>query len=122
MKLIKYKFLSHEINHGTEDEPNIEQILNDCEIRCSEENFESNYASALSEAVGEIIVEDIPESTEEQISKLKGQLESTDYKIIKCSEVQMVGGELPYDIATLHAERQAIRDRINELENCGEGA
>lgn len=57
------------------------------------------------------------ESAEEQISELKAQLGSTDYKVIKCSEAQMAGEELPYDIAALHAERQALRDKINELES-----
>lgn len=116
MKIIKYKFMT-EINHGTEEEPNIVQTFNDCEIQCSDSVFESNYAIAQKEAYnGEITVEDIPESPEDQISKLKAQLESTDYKIIKCSEAQLVGEELPYDIAALHAERQTLRDRINELE------
>jgi hypothetical protein len=55
-------------------------------------------------------------STEDQIASLKTQLSSTDYKIIKCSEAQLLGEELPYDIASLHAERQALRDKINELE------
>jgi hypothetical protein len=55
-------------------------------------------------------------SVEEQIAALKEQLSSTDYKIIKCSEAQLVGEELPYDITALHAERQAIRNQINELE------
>ena len=56
-------------------------------------------------------------TTEEKIAELKTQLSDTDYKIIKCSEYQLVGKEAPYDIATLHAERQAIRDEINELES-----
>ena len=55
-------------------------------------------------------------STQDQIADLKRELESTDYKIIKCSECQMLGLEMPYDIAALHAERQAIRDKINVLE------
>lgn len=55
-------------------------------------------------------------SAEEQIAELKKQLDSTDYKIIKCSEYQLAGAELPYDIAELHAQRQALRDAINELE------
>lgn len=63
----------------------------------------------------------VPEPTEEQIkqmriSQLKEQLASTDYKIIKCSECSLVGIDLPYDIAELHAQRQALRDEINELE------
>ena len=52
-----------------------------------------------------------------QISALKVQLSETDYKIIKCSECQLAGLELPYDIAAIHTERQAIRDQINTLES-----
>lgn len=52
----------------------------------------------------------------EQIAELKEQLASTDYKIIKCSEASLIGEELPYDVAELHAERQALRDQINALE------
>ena len=55
-------------------------------------------------------------TVEQQIADLKAQLSATDYKVVKCSEAQLAGEELPYDIAELHAERQVIRDRINELE------
>lgn len=54
---------------------------------------------------------------EQEIEQLKAQLTETDYKIIKCSEYQFAGLELPYDITELHEERQAIRDRINDLQN-----
>lgn len=62
-----------------------------------------------------------PEKPEEEIKKeeiaaLKEELAATDYKIIKCSEYSLAGQVLPYDIAELHARRQALRDRINELE------
>lgn len=53
---------------------------------------------------------------EQEIINLKKQLAETDYKIIKCSEYQLTGLETPYDIVSLHAERQTIRDRINGLE------
>ena len=49
------------------------------------------------------------------INQLKSELETTDYKIIKC-EYQLAGLEAPYNVAELHAERQAIRDKINTLE------
>ena len=67
-------------------------------------------------------IQKCPEPTEEQlkqsrIAELKYQLNSTDYKIVKCSECSLAGEELPYDIAALHAQRQALRDEINELEN-----
>lgn len=63
----------------------------------------------------------VPAPTEEEIkqariAELQSQLASTDYKIIKCSECQLAGEELPYDIVALHAERQALRDEINELQ------
>ena len=52
----------------------------------------------------------------QEITSLKRELEATDYKIIKCSEYQLVGIDAPYDTAELHTVRQALRDRINELE------
>lgn len=57
------------------------------------------------------------EIDQERIIELKNELNATDYKIIKCSECSLAGEELPYDIAALHAQRQALRDEINELEN-----
>ena len=79
MKLIKYKYLSHEINHGTEEEPNIEQILCDEEVRCAEESFEVNYAIAQRVAVGEITVEDIPDedTPPSQLDQLEAQVTYT---------------------------------------------
>ena len=57
-KFIKYKFLSAEINHGTEETPDIEQILLDVEIKCpTQASYDANYPIAEKEAVGEIIVE-----------------------------------------------------------------
>lgn len=50
------------------------------------------------------------------IQELQQKLADTDYKIIKCAEYQLTGLELPYDLAQLHAERQPLRDQINELE------
>lgn len=63
----------------------------------------------------------IPEPTEyeqmqERIVRLKQTLADSDYKVIKCAEAQMAGAELPYNITELHAERQELRDMINELE------
>lgn len=39
-----------------------------------------------------------------------------DWKIIKSLEYQLIGKEIPYDINELNNERQAIRNRINEIE------
>lgn len=50
------------------------------------------------------------------IESLKSELQESDYKVIKCSEAMAVGAEMPYDMASLHNERQALRDKINKLE------
>ena len=50
------------------------------------------------------------------IELLKKRLAESDYKIIKCAEYQLNNMDMPYDIPSLHAERQAIRDKINALE------
>ena len=57
------------------------------------------------------------EKQKAEVGGLKKQLEETDYQIIKSSEYQLLGLELPYDLAELHTKRQVLRDKINELEN-----
>lgn len=44
-----------------------------------------------------------------------GASEIGDWKVAKYQEYILAGLEPPYDIAELHAKRQAVRDRINEL-------
>lgn len=51
-----------------------------------------------------------------EIEKLKAQLASTDYKVVKLAECLAIGSEMPYNAQELHQQRQAIRDRINQLE------
>ena len=61
MKIIKYQLMTG-VNRGTEEEPNIVQTFNACEIRCSDDTFEANYAIAKAEAYnGELTVEDVPD-------------------------------------------------------------
>ena len=52
-----------------------------------------------------------------EIEHLKSKLQESDYKVIKCAEAMAVGAEMPYNVASLHKERQALRDKINELES-----
>lgn len=53
---------------------------------------------------------------EQRIWQLKDLLAQGDYKIIKCAEAQLTNEPMPYDVATLVAERNAMRAEINELE------
>lgn len=80
-KVIKYKFLSCEINHGTEENPDIERMVLDKEILCKTEAiFEFSLPIAVKEAYnGEYIVEDDGEgeeiSPEQRIAELEEALD-----------------------------------------------
>ena len=51
-----------------------------------------------------------------EIEILKSELQDSDYKVIKCAEAICLNAEMPYNMTALHKERQALRDKINELE------
>jgi len=53
---------------------------------------------------------------EQRIWALKDALAQGDYKIIKCAEAQLTNEPMPYDVAELVAERNAMREEINTLE------
>lgn len=48
--------------------------------------------------------------------RLTSELASTDYQVLKCYEASLTGAPMPYDVETLIASRQAIRDQINQNE------
>lgn len=56
------------------------------------------------------------QAVRKKIQALKDSLIESDYQVTKCYEASLIGEELPYDIAALHAKRQSERDKINELE------
>jgi len=51
-----------------------------------------------------------------QIADLKNRIAASDYKVIKTYEYTLMGEQTEYDMETVHAERQALRDQINILE------
>lgn len=120
MKVIKYNLCSiipKVIDMGEELEPKtvMEEILTPVMLEWSEANEKIAKAEAYN---GEYTIKDdgMELTAAEKIAELKKQLSATDYKVIKCAECQLLGQEMPYDVAALHAERQAIRDEINKLE------
>lgn len=76
------------------------------------DDLESNYPIWLDEARNK----ENAEIARIEIEKLQQELNNTDYKIIKCSEYQLAGLQIPYNITELHANRQLLRDKINELQ------
>lgn len=82
-------------------------------------DYEYKYTAVVSKA-----------KIEQSISLLKQQLADTDYKVVKNMEYQMamMTSVEPntiildlYDPKELHNERQALRDKINELEQLLKG-
>lgn len=93
----------------------VEQTSNAIYRGCKHLNLTESQIAEFSERLG---LNKPKESTpQEQIKSLKFQLTSTDYQIIKCYEYSLVGMELPYDVETLHEEREALREQIRELES-----
>lgn len=125
MKVIKYNLCSVvtqskekprvDENSPIEYEYFTEEILTPVIMGWNEINEETAKREAHN---GEYTIEDdgVEKSKDEQIAELKEKLSATDYKVIKCAECQLLGEEMPYDVEALHAERQAIRDEINKLE------
>ena len=63
---------------------------------------------------------DVQDDNSQEIANLLSSLSSSqspigDWKVAKCYEYSLAGLPMPYDIADLHAKRQAVRDRINQL-------
>lgn len=61
------------------------------------------------------------QNKESQIQALISQLQAPtsdigDWKIVKCYEAKLQNKEMPYDLDTLLAQRQAVRDEINRLQ------
>jgi len=125
MKVIKYNLCtlvqrSRELpqqdkNAPAEYEYLTEEVLTPVTLRWSEANEKLARREAHKGAYT-VVEDDREESPAEAIRTLKRQLSATDYKVIKCAECQLLGAEMPYDMQALHAQRQAIRDRINALE------
>ena len=120
MKVIRYSLRSVvtrgvDTGEETEGKTITEEILTPVSLGWSEANEKIAKAEAYN---GEYTIEDdgIELTAAEKIAELKKQLSATDYKVIKCAECQLLGQEMPYDLAKLHTERQAIRDEINKLE------
>ena len=63
-----------------------------------------------------ISIDEQQENIHMEIEYLKSELQESDYKVIKCAEAICLNAELPYNMTELHNERQALRDKINELE------
>lgn len=83
MKVIKYRLMT-EINHGTEEQPDIVCAFSDVSLICTDENYEANLSLAKAEAYnGEVSVENIFKTVEEaksaKIAEIKQVCESYIY-------------------------------------------
>ena len=58
---------------------------------------------------------------EQEVCNLECDLRASDYEVIKAYEYEKCGIKAPYDIDSVHKERQAKRDRINEIQKLLDG-
>ena len=108
----------------------MKRYIKDNDIKFSNEIIVRKDGAQTINPSEEQIIEDgwveyvTPEPTEEEkeitrkhheVRRIKDMLSNSDYKVIKCIEAYLCGEEMPYDINSLHAERQALRDEINAL-------
>ena len=83
MKVLKYRLMT-EVNHGTEEQPDIACAFSDVSLICTDENYEANLSFAKAEAYnGEVSVENIFKTVEEakpaKIAEIKQECESYIY-------------------------------------------
>ena len=83
MKVLKYRLMT-EINHGTEEQPDIACAFSDVSLICTDENYEANLSFAKAEAYnGEVSVENIFKTVEEakpaKIAEIKQECEEYIY-------------------------------------------
>ena len=103
MKVLKYRLMT-EVNHGTEEQPDIQQIFSGVSLGWSEANEELAKREAYNGEVTVVTVEDIPLTDEEARTKRDKLLADTDWTQVL---------DAPIDSATREAYRtyrQALRD------------
>ena len=100
MKVLKYRLMT-EVNHGTEEQPDIVQIFSDVTLGWSESNEEIAKREAYN---GEYTVEDLPMTSDEARAQRDKLLADTDWTQVL---------DAPIDAATreaYRAYRKALRD------------
>lgn len=113
--------LSRETHEDNWDYSTFTTVYREIENGCQFSNDGSVYAEPVisiptDEELAEMEERERIANITNEINELKAQLDASDYKVIKCFECSMVGEEMSYDVNELHAERQIIRDMINEKE------
>lgn len=93
-----------------EEQPQVVQLseFQSQELRYRDEGFQivGYYAT----------IDNSPKRIAAEINRLKSELTATDYQVIKSYEYALARQPLPYDLNSLHSERQQLRERIRELE------
>ena len=108
MKKIKYNLCTR-VNHGTDESPNIKEILSPVEMGWNEVNEEVARREAYNSLY---TIEEVATEPAEEIAELKAKLAATDYQAIKYAE----GALSAEEYEPIKVQRQEWRDRINELE------
>ena len=105
MKIIQYQIMT-EVNYGTDETPDIQQIFTSASVPYSEKNLEFAKAEAYN---GEISIEEIPESADEVRARRNHLLSETDWTQLQ---------DAPFNVEEKEAiskYRQSLRDIPQQL-------
>lgn len=81
MKLLKYRLMT-ETNHGTEENPQIEQVFNDGSRMTSDEHFEENLAITRTIAYnGEVTVDEVPDPEPTPSNNLETRVSAVEHDV-----------------------------------------
>ena len=107
MKLIKYQLMT-EINHGTEEQPDIACAFSDVSLICTDENYEANLSFAKAEAYnGEVSVENIFKTVEEAKSAKIAEIKQV------CESYIYAGTDVTYSDGTTEHFTYTLADQSN---------
>jgi hypothetical protein len=67
------------------------------------------------EEIFEEYVLEYEETKEDKLIRLNNRLTEIDHMVAECSECNLLGLDLPYNVAELHEERKAIKIEIESL-------
>ncbi len=71
---------------------------------------------ATFEEIFEEYVLEYEETKEDKLIRLNNRLTEIDHMVAECSECNLLGLDLPYNVAELHEERKAIKTEIETLQ------
>jgi hypothetical protein len=76
-----------------------------------------NINGTTFEEIFEEYVIEYEETTEDKLLRLNNRLTEIDHMVAECYECNLLGLDMPYDVAAIHEERKTIKAEIESLQS-----